>query len=763
MSDKLATHISEVAWYPPSRMAKGREPAVNGLTPGDPAPRTTAWLDELLDGGVAIPARRAGKGKALSILITGPSGSGKSTLALELAYRWSCLAGTELPAHVREITGGQPLQILYATREATAEEMIQNAASYQWKDFPARAKAIQSLSALKAGRVNIISVEDLVEAGAGGQNGQDHSGPDGNWPGNIRAAIQKQADEFGRQGGGEAGQPPERPPDVLLIDSVNFMPEAPDRGRFYQQYTQLLGAGPLMIIFVLGATPRQPEVDFWESAGDMIIRLDQSEPAGNRCPRTRNVEIVKARFQTHARGKHQLNIHPGCKESRPGEGANPLAGHPAAEGMRSRAYRTEGGIFIIPSAHFLMAHLQQSPPAGEAAAPPLYYNPKTPNLKRLIGQGFPPGQCTAMIGERGGHKSHLGYVELLYRLVCAHDCRARATRPEIPAKASMDGNALKLATESRGAPPRPGLAISSPLLATVGLKIASAVPAGVARLPEPELAPVPPKPLVRAPGPARRNSEKALVVSLRDDAATTRRTMAKILDKWREFNSDVPTLAALEEKRLLEIIYFQPGYITPDEFYHRVLLGINRLKHADDSQPGITLLFNSLDQLAARFPLCASEPVFIPGILQLLAAEQVSSFFVATREEGRPDYYGLGSMAEVILEFEYRDFPREEVRLHLTAVLPGNQAIHNNDSTKLKNLSSRQAVVVTLRRFAGGLAAGEAGILELLPDEASRKELELGHNYAAEDLIFIPRNPMQKGDFGFDARLGERPAMVLAP
>jgi len=30
-------------------------------------------------------------------------------------------------------------------------------------------------------------------------------------------------------------------------------------------------------------------------------------------------------------------------------------------------------------------------------------------------------------------------------------------------------------------------------------------------------------------------------------------------------------------------------------------------------------------------------------------------------------------------------------------------------------------------------------------------------------LIFIPRNPMQKGDFGFDARLGERPAMVLAP
>jgi len=69
--------------------------------------------------------------------------------------------------------------------------------------------------------------------------------------------------------------------------------------------------------------------------------------------------------------------------------------------------------------------------------------------------------------------------------------------------------------------------------------------------------------------------------------------------------------------------------------------------------------------------------------------------------------------------------------------------------------------VVTVRRIAGGQAAGDEGILELLPDEAARKELELGQNYAAEDLIFIPRNHMQKGEFGFDARLGERPPVIL--
>jgi len=293
------------------------------------------------------------------------------------------------------------------------------------------------------------------------------------------------------------------------------------------------------------------------------------------------------------------------------------------------------------------------PAVTGSAVPPLYYKPKTPNLKRLIGPGFLLGQCTAMIGERGGHKSHLGYVELLYRLVAASDCRARTMVAENALKPSPDGRILKLAPEPLAEPARGGLAIRSPLAAPAALKLASSAP-GLERGPVPAL----PKPPGNPPGPGRRNTEKALVVSLRDDEATTRRTLAKILDKWREFNSGVPTLAELEEKGLLEIIYFQPGYITPDEFYHRLLLSINRLKHADNNQPGISLIFNSLDQLAARFPLCASEPVFIPGILQLLAAEEVTSFFVATREEGRPDYYGLGSMAEVILEFEYRDFPR---------------------------------------------------------------------------------------------------------
>ena len=44
-----------------------------------------------------------------------------------------------------------------------------------------------------------------------------------------------------------------------------------------------------------------------------------------------------------------------------------------------------------------------------------------------------------------------------------------------------------------------------------------------------------------------------------------------------------------------------PGYITPEEFFHRLMLSAA----AKGDNAHVTLLFNSLDQLSSRFPLCA--------------------------------------------------------------------------------------------------------------------------------------------------------------
>ena len=797
MSDKLPTHISEICWCNPSTEAGYKIETAKIQLPSQPKPRTTAWLDELLDGGFEIPAQKGGKRQAVSILLTGPPGTGKSTFALELAYRWSCLAGSDLPAHLQEITGRRPLQILYATLEATAEEMVHNAATYQWRDFPERAKSVSALAEVKEGRVNVISFANFEMPGPEAA-AQIKPEKETNWLEKIGRTINAWAADYAGNQPPFSDKTPPRPPDVLIMDGLNSIPDEENRELFYRQYAQLLGSNPLVIIFILDMSPTNERSEFWEFASDVVIKLDrQHHHPGDLYYLIRHMEIVKARFQHHAWGKHQLKIYKGFDAGAPGAEPN----HPklprVAERLRSHAYRREGGIFIFPSIHFLLSGYEHMAlESNDSAEGPQHYKPRIPNLIKILGNGFPLGRCTALIGERGGHKSHLGYVELLHRVVYPKECRnggagaeagdtnfvkrspmlapetvgalsdrgplLRGTlvvpvRPKtgaIPAlTVSSAGKEVRPFTASTVAPPpvaqeTPASSVASPLAAlpVVGPSVPGVRPQGQSPA---------------ANGQARKVCEKALIVSLRDDEGTTRRTMTKILNKWREFDSAVPTLETLEEKGLLEILYFPPGYITPEEFYHRLLLSINRLKHGNGGDPGVSLLFNSLDQLATRFPMCAKEPIFIPGIIQLLAGEKVTSFIVAASEGVECDYYGLGSLADVILEFEHRDFPRDDVRLHLNAVMPGNQAIYNSESTKRKNQSLRRAVVVTVGRFSGGHSAGAEGILELLDDEAARKELELGSVYGSEYLIFIPRNHMQKGEFGFDTRAAVRGGILL--
>jgi DNA polymerase III delta prime subunit len=790
MSDKLPTHISEICWCNPSAEAGYKIETAKIKLPSRPLPRITSWLDELLDGGFEVPVHKGGKRQALGILLTGPPGTGKSTFALELAYRWSCLAGTDLPPHIQEITGKRPLQILYATLEATAEEMILNAASYQWRNFTEKTKSIESLADLKEGRVNIISFANMEmrEAGAAMEPGK--TARPVNWLERIGHTLKTWATDYAGNQPPFSDKTPPRPPDILIMDGLNSIPDEQNRELFYQQYAQLLGSNPLIIIFILDISPTNERSEFWEFASDVVIKLDrQHHHPGDLYYLIRNLEIVKARFQSHAWGKHQLKIFKGYQSDVTGPKNVERAGgkHPkVGERLRSHAYRTEGGIFIFPSIHFLLSGYEHMAPETEDQPVRLdYYKPKIPNLGKILGNGFPIGRCTALIGERGGHKSHLGYVELLHRVVYPDGCRASTDAqdthgengdttllrrsalvlpesPVVPAE-SVDSRPplLTPATPKTGFLHRSQVtpAVASPPILEPTPAAKPLILAGAATSPLPH--PVPTTPAA----PKKKCCEKALIVSLRDDEGTTRRTMTKILDRWREFDSHVPTVETLEEKGLVEIIYFPPGYITPEEFYHRLLLSLNRLKHGDDSSPGISLLFNSLDKLATRFPMCAKEPIFIPGIIQMLAGEKVTSIFVAASEEGHSDYYGLGSMADVILEFEHRDFPRDEVRAHLTAVLPGNQAIgiYNSESSKRKNQSLRRAVVVTVGRFSGGHSAGAEGILELLDDELARRDLELGQAYASEHLIFIPRNHMQKGEFGFDPRAAVRSGVFLNP
>jgi len=183
-------------------------------------------------------------------------------------------------------------------------------------------------------------------------------------------------------------------------------------------------------------------------------------------------------------------------------------------------------------------------------------------------------------------------------------------------------------------------------------------------------------------------------------------------------------LLQFEESGHLEIMYFPPGNITPEEFFHRVLLSVQRLKQSADHSH-VTLLFNSLDQLSSRFPLCARQGIFILGIIQMLTAEGVSSFFVAAREPEQEtgEYYGVEAMAELILNFKRETCSKDDyvayAAEHLDYLRSESKTKQGWRQSKVKQskakLQDERGVVVTeVVRFAGGQAAGAKGILELI-------------------------------------------------
>lgn len=154
------------------------------------------------------------------------------------------------------------------------------------------------------------------------------------------------------------------------------------------------------------------------------------------------------------------------------------------------------------------------------------------------------------------------------------------------------------------------------------------------------------------------------------------------------------------------------------------------------------LLFNSLDQIASRFPLCAQERVFIPGIIQTLSSLGVTSVFVAADTE-KPDggLRNLLSMAELIVRVK-RTEPETKKRLR--------EILKNGDKTSLRTDLTEEQLErawaefpdpcaiseLTVERYAGGRPAGMQGMLELV------KEGTPFFRLLKPGLQFIPYQPL---------------------
>ena len=639
MTTRIKSGISQTFWCNLNGGIANFEPAQIAF--GDEGVQNISWFDKLFDGGILIPDSSEKDFKPLTFLVTGPPGSGKTTLSSELCYR---LAKNEQ---------GNPenLFTLYISTDTETDKFIENTADLGWDDaeryfLPFDKKLTKQKSKVPSAVVvwgrdkiqpemeKMKTISDLVKTSIEALGSWMRVSPKGIIP-RLDSLIKYQPID---------SQTEDVAPDILVVDSLNIV-ESEKQAELFQQFVKACKARK-MVIFILDSGAKEDH-KFWEYFCDNVIRMDY-EYIHDYYVRT--IEVVKARYQPHQWGKHQLKIY-----SRPTKEKEPRNWDSQSRKVqeynvamrRGHPYRKTGGIFIYPSIHSYLSVYKRKNIFSETDRVDTY--PEKLNEVLQI----PQGRCTAFIGERGGHKSHLGYLHILHRLL-------------------------------------------------------------------------------------KERNETGLIISLREDEQITKKTLSRIMKQ--EFPNSVG-LDDLEFQNRLEVLYYPPGYITPEEFFHRMFISIHRLK----MQGGhLTVLFNSLDQLSARFPLCAKQEIFIPGIVQALSGEGITSICIAVNEPGQPvEQYGLLPMADLILSFSIRAFPVMDYYKHINA----SWAIEENERISKKVLDLKrdyearrqtfqEAIVLKVDRFSGGQRAGARGILELVNNS------DLGNSlYEKAGLHFTPLNP----------------------
>jgi len=675
----IKTQISQACWCD----SNGKFSPAKFLEE-DLSKREICWFDELFSEELYIPEEDGKTGKPLFFLLSGPPGSGKTTLALEMCYRYTDSSS------------------FYISAESEAWKLRKKAISYGWKNAEHIFECInnQSWSRINEQRdsqhVFIWGVRDkLTRKRIKGIKKIRNIDARILITTCIKIAslltpllgasvnfISKIADIILGLFIKKSTQNTDPKLGFLVIDSLNVVPQN-SRQKLFDKFQKEINYGPKAVIFILDSGSSPQEHKYWEHICDVVLRVDyQCKDISDYLVRT--IEVIKARYQPHVWGKHQLkiygksNISENCienyiklynndndiknrikqkqKSHDPDWAENFIydeirTSHPdlfkkhLEKKRRAHPYCKEGGIFIFPSIHWFLSKYKRRSPVNISGRMPTH-------LKRLnillgkddISGGIPRGRCTALVGSRGTHKSHLGYYHILDNLY-------KSRKEEIKCE----------------------------------------------------------------------NRESGLIISLRDDEGMAKEVMITILEEIIKqddihANRDIANneLNKYIDEGYLEILYFPPGYITPEEFYHRVLMSILRLKNRySTKEVKVTALFNSLDQLFARFPLCAKEDVFIPGLIDTFTAEGVNSIFITVDEQGQPAHqYGLLSMADLIISAKQRIFNNIdffghlEDSWHLEHPLP--------EEIKESFGEDIQSVVLWVERYAGGQRAGQGGILELM-------------------------------------------------
>ncbi|MCX7765819.1 MAG: hypothetical protein N2246_03825, partial [Candidatus Sumerlaeia bacterium] len=151
--------------------------------------------------------------------------------------------------------------------------------------------------------------------------------------------------------------------------------------------------------------------------------------------------------------------------------------------------------------------------------------------------------------------------------------------------------------------------------------------------------------------------KRCLLITLRDDESGAIRTLEEIARQEGftdlKFDTDPNKRSSVFAQDLLEVMYFWPGYLTPQQFLHRVFLSLERGQSGDQKTGFDLVVLNGIDQLAARFPLCAKEKMFLPSLLTVFRRKGITTIVVAAEEEQvESPQAALLPLSDLVLRFD---------------------------------------------------------------------------------------------------------------
>ncbi len=183
-------------------------------------------------------------------------------------------------------------------------------------------------------------------------------------------------------------------------------------------------------------------------------------------------------------------------------------------------------------------------------------------------------------------------------------------------------------------------------------------------------------------------SARGVMLSLRDDGSAAVNTLEQIcVQRGLEAN----LIQQWVSENRLDIVYFAPGYLPPEEFMHRVVVSIEGMVQRNGQLDGrnIFCVLNGIDHLAARHPLCAEEKMFLPALISYLNKALVTSAVIAADDDrAAVDESGLLPMADLLIRF--------------TTVKPGE---------RMERDFGGQITRVFVQRVPAGAPSGASGFL----------------------------------------------------